>query len=768
MTEARLQGVRRSTTGGQRWLMLPRRTLNWLLPLLLFLGVAGASLLGAGWQADVQREAREHGATLEAASITSEIREQLNLHAQFLRSLQAFANADPGLDLARWRRFAHAIDLDRGLSGLFAYAYAPAVRPSERQAIIRLVRQQPDRADFRIFPGSTADVSTPIVFIAPDRAPLQNAVGFDLYAEAVRREAIEHAIATHNVSMSGPIFLVPDGEAQRPSFVMLHALYHPGMPVNNVEERRLAFSGVVLTGYRTDDFLNALQVSLKSSLRIRIHDEQGNNGEPTLIYDSAPETGIDDEGATNYHEIDFGGRNWIVRFHTSEATVASRLLNTPTLILGGGLFVGALLGLLFYHLSTHRARAERYARQLTRELQDSEERLRLAARGTNDGIWDHDLRHDRSFISERLIEIFGLTPETAPHNLNEFAHHFHPDDEVRRRTALRRHLRDGEAYDIELRLHRPDGQWRWVRLRGEAVRDTNGCALRIAGSVSDITDRKRAELELVQHRDHLEEMVNERTAKLLEAVSEARAANQAKSEFLANMSHELRTPMHAILSFSQLGQEKAEGCAQPKISHYFARVEQSATRLLGLINELLDLSKLESGHMALAPVPLELQSLLQEVLSHLEPLLLQRHLHVDMPAPDFPTQLVADRERLLQVIHNLLANAIKFSPENGRIGIHITLTKLPRGRRADDTGWIPALRLVVEDEGIGIPEHELSAIFEKFIQSSATKSGAGGTGLGLAICRAIVIQHRGTIEAQNRALGGACFIVTLPLAEANA
>ncbi|TXI78236.1 MAG: PAS domain S-box protein [Dechloromonas sp.] len=746
--------------------LLHRRTLNWLLPLILFLLLACASLLAARWQAGIQRESRELAATVEAASITAEIREQLQLHAQFLRSVQAFAMADTGINLARWRRFALAIDLDRGLSGLFAYAYAPAMRRPERTGLIAAVREQADRADFRVFPESTADLSTPIIFIAPDKPPLQSAVGFDLYSDAVRREAIETAIATRNISMSGPIFLVPDGEARRPSFLMLHALYHPGMPLNDVEERRQAFSGVVLTAYRTDDFLNALQVSLKSHLRIRIHDDGGSSGQATLIYDSAPELAVDDDTASHHHEIDFGGRNWVLRFFAPASGSSESLLDTPTLILAGGVLAAALLGLLFYHLATHRERAERYARHLTHELRDSEERLRLASRGTNDGIWDHDLRHDRSYISDRLLDIFGLTPDTAPNNLGDFAAYFPAEDEARRRTALRRHLRDGEPYDIELRLQRPDGGLRWVRLRGEAVRDASGRAQRIAGSVSDITDRKQAELELVRHRDHLEEMVDERTAKLVAAVEQARAANQAKSEFLANMSHELRTPMHAILSFSQLGLEKADACGQPKMSHYFGRVEQSATRLLGLINELLDLSKLESGHMELRLETISLTALAQEAISHLEPLLLQRRLQLDFDAATDLSPLTGDRERLLQVIHNLLSNAIKFSPDGGRVTVRIQTGDLPSGRRAGDTGRVAALELSIEDEGIGIPENELAIIFEKFIQSSATKSGAGGTGLGLAICRAIVSQHRGTIEAKNRASGGACFTVMLPLTDA--
>lgn len=674
--------------------------------------------------------------------------------------------AAPGINLAHWRRFAQAIDIDRGLSGLFAYAYATAVRQPERSGLIAAVREQADRADFRVFPASTADLSTPIIFIAPDKPPLQSAIGFDLYSEPVRREAIETAIATRNVRMSGPIFLVPDGESRRPSFVLLHALYHPGMPINDVEERRLAFSGVVLTGYRTDDFLNALQVSLKSQLRIRIHDDGGSSGQATLIYDSAPELAADDDTASHHHEIDFGGRNWVLRFFALASGSSESPLVTPTLILVGGVLAAALLCLLFYHLATHRERAERYARQLTRELHDSEERLRLASRGTNDGISDHDLRHERSFISDRLLEIIGLSAANAPGTLADFTVYFPAADEVRRRTALRRHLRDGEPYDVELQLKRPDGALRWVRLRGEAVRDAPGRAQQISGSVSDITDRKQAELELLRHRDHLEEMVDERTAKLVAAVEQARAANQAKSEFLANMSHELRTQMHAILSFSQLGQEKADACGQSKISHYFGRVEQSASRLLGLINELLDLSKLESGHMELRPEVLFLTALVQEAISHLEPLLLQRRLQLDFDAAADLSPLTGDRERLLQVIHNLLSNAIKFSPDGGRITVRIQTADLPSGRGTGDTGRVAALTLSVEDEGVGIPENELALIFEKFVQSSATKSGAGGTGHRLAICRAIVSQHHGTIEGKNRPSGSACFTVTLPLTDA--
>lgn len=284
------------------------------------------------------------------------------------------------------------------------------------------------------------------------------------------------------------------------------------------------------------------------------------------------------------------------------------------------------------------------------------------------------------------------------------------------------------------------------------------------------THRKRAERyateltrELSEHRDHLQELVSERTASLDGALQQARAANQAKSEFLANMSHELRTPMHAILGFVDLGNRRAMKASDPKISQYFQRIDQSGQRLLSLIDELLDLSKLDAGQMALQPTTFDAYALVKRVGAQLESLLLKRKLQLEFTSQAANTHISADLNRVTQVICNLLSNAIKFSPEGGTIRIELTNEELPAGRRAEDNGSRPGLSISFIDQGIGIPTAELESIFDKFVQSSATKSGAGGTGLGLAICRAIVAQHRGTIVAHNNSGQGACFIVTLPL-----
>jgi PAS domain S-box-containing protein len=314
-------------------------------------------------------------------------------------------------------------------------------------------------------------------------------------------------------------------------------------------------------------------------------------------------------------------------------------------------------------------------------------------------------------------------------------------------------------------------EWTYIHKNGEhitvnlvvtAQRDMAGEISGYLGVAVDITRQKAAEAELLQHRDHLQELVAQRTASLDKALLQARAANQAKSEFLANMSHELRTPMHAILSFSELGVRRTTNNAEEKLNQYFSRISQSAERLLHLIDDLLDLSKLEAGRMELHYAPTNLSVLIDGVRCQLESLIHKRNLTFSLEACTEAKAVSVDRKRIEQVIHNLLSNAIKFSPDNGSIQVSITPAQLHRGRRVQDTGFLPAISIRIADSGIGIPETELESVFDKFVQSSSTKTGAGGTGLGLAICQEIVSQHRGTITAANNIGSGACFTVTLP------
>ncbi|MBF0622854.1 MAG: response regulator [Magnetococcales bacterium] len=244
-------------------------------------------------------------------------------------------------------------------------------------------------------------------------------------------------------------------------------------------------------------------------------------------------------------------------------------------------------------------------------------------------------------------------------------------------------------------------------------------------------------------------------------------ASQARTEFLANISHELRTPLHGILGFAERGHKKAldEETPRETLKRYFHYTRTSGNRLLALLNDLLDLSKLDAGRMRFEMGSNDIRPVIDEAVVEFSSLALERGLSVDVQSQTDQSTAWCDPEKMLQVFRNLLSNAIKFSPESSTITITVSLRHLPGGRRRSDPQRLPGLEVIVQDQGIGIPDKELETIFAKFTQSTKTKTGAGGTGLGLAICREIIDAHKGQIWAENSEQGGALFHLLLPVTE---
>ncbi len=248
--------------------------------------------------------------------------------------------------------------------------------------------------------------------------------------------------------------------------------------------------------------------------------------------------------------------------------------------------------------------------------------------------------------------------------------------------------------------------------------------------------------------DALEE-VKSSNLKFKAAKDKAEAADRSKSEFLSNISHELRTPMQGVLGFAKLGVERINTIGTKKLTEYFSTIHTSGTRLLTLINDLLDLSRMEAGKETYDFKEDKLSRLTNIVLIELKTLIEEKNSQINLEFPEHENSIQIDESKIIQVIRNFLSNAIKFSPENSKISVKIS---------EQSDSWLYS----IHDQGVGIPEEELLSIFDKFSQSSRTKSNAGGTGLGLAICREIIKHHQGIIWAENYPAGGSVFHFKIP------
>jgi PAS domain S-box-containing protein len=276
---------------------------------------------------------------------------------------------------------------------------------------------------------------------------------------------------------------------------------------------------------------------------------------------------------------------------------------------------------------------------------------------------------------------------------------------------------------------------------------------RVTAIIRDTTERRLAEDRLRRVREEYTQRLAESNAELELTNRELERANRLKTEFLASMSHELRTPLHTIIGFSELLAEELEGPLNEKQQRFVQHIHTDSLHLLELINDVLDISKIEADRLELRPEAFDFTALVAESLASVRSLAEAKSHHLET-AVDVPTAVEADRLRIKQVLVNLLSNAIKFTPEKGRIRVEARLQEL-------------FLVVSVSDTGVGIPAEEHDSIFEKFHQVGATTKGVReGTGLGLAITKRLVEQHGGMIRVDSQPLQGSTFLFTLPLKSA--
>jgi two-component system sensor histidine kinase/response regulator len=365
-------------------------------------------------------------------------------------------------------------------------------------------------------------------------------------------------------------------------------------------------------------------------------------------------------------------------------------------------------------------------------LDSVEKRLARTMRGTRDGVWELDIPHATTWFGQRSEELLGYESGELENSRKRVEQLLHPDDLPRAQALLQAHLKHNTPFDIELRLHHKAGHYEWVRLRAQTERDAAGKPTWLAGSMQLITDRKHAEQAAID-------------AKLA-----AEAANQAKSNFLANVSHEIRTPMNGVIGMTQI---LAETQLNPTQREYVDIIRGSAGALLSLINDVLDLSKIEAGRLDIEHVTFDLRDVVYETVAVMALQSAQKGIEIIVDIAHIAILLRGDPGRLRQIIMNLLGNAIKFTHE-GHILVSATRTEPASGPSK--------LRIAVTDTGIGIPADRIDRLFKTFSQiDSSTTRHYGGTGLGLSIVKRLAELMGGEVGVSSDPGKGSTFWFTV-------
>ena len=407
-----------------------------------------------------------------------------------------------------------------------------------------------------------------------------------------------------------------------------------------------------------------------------------------------------------------------------------------------------------YFLSVARDITRRQS--VSRDLERREKQLTFALNEASDGLWDWNVPTGEVFFSPQLKRMLGYGPDEMPPLLETWTSNLHPEDAPHVMACLNEHLAGRRVrYEAEFRLRNRNGAYLWVHDRGRVCeRDPGGAPTRVVGMVQDITKRKQTEAELHQHRNNLEVLVEERTVALSIAKELADSANRAKSQFLANMSHELRTPMNTIMGMTGIVLRRVQDA---RLRDQLGKIDQASRHLLAVINDILDISKIEAERLTLESVPFTLDQVVDNCSALMGHKIADKGLalRIEMPPEVGGMPLLGDPLRLGQILLNFAGNALKFT-DQGSITVRL--------KWLEDRATDVVLRCEVADTGIGIAAQDLPRMFTAFEQAGGSMTRKyGGTGLGLAISKRLAVLMGGTVGVESQPGVGSCFWFTVCL-----
>jgi PAS domain S-box-containing protein len=597
-----------------------------------------------------------------------------------------------------------------------------------------------DRADDN---GSTPAASRDEVFAMRYIEPMarnSTALGVNVLTIPASRVAIEAAVRTERPTATAGFRLTQDPSSLEQTGVVVYQAIYDGEPAN-VQERRAKALGVAFVTLRIDDTLRAVLDQVPRYLNVCVVDTDPAAQRRRLSGPKGCETAT--AQLLHVRPLPFAGRQWDLRIYADATAVPSARRSNAWPFSVVGLMSAAVLGALLLTVTGRARRIEIAVRERTAALTEqvkereqaeaamraSEQRFRNIFNNVPIGVCYTDLRGHVKQTNPRFCELVGYTADEL---LRMTAIDFtHPDD-VQQDVEFTTQLIRGEfpLYRRHKRYITKSGRMLWVQSTVTLLRNEDGKPWRIVGAVEDITE-------------HL------RLADAERAREAAEASNRAKSDFLSRMSHELRTPLNAMLGFAQLLELDQKHPLAASQRPWVSQIQQAGWHLLEMINDVLDLSRIESGNLRLSIEALDLHALLDSTVTMVDAGAKRRRIEISQVLGDGATVLRGDATRVKQILTNLLTNAVKYNNDGGRIHIASRLVE-------------ENIEVTVTDTGLGMTTEQMAELFQPFNRLGRERSQQEGTGIGLVISQRLAELMGGTLRARSVPGEGSSFILTLP------
>ncbi len=735
-------------------------------PLRLFLTVAAVIVIGCiatGVAFFTERYSIEKEAQNQFRRITEiaakEVEQRINQPVYGLKGARGVYEASKSVERGEFQAYAESRDLEAEFPGVLGFGFVERVRREDLDAFVATERadEAPDFHVFNLSDGPPELQNDPVLYVIKHIFPLDRnrpSWGLNLGSEPVRRATVEHAIRTGLPTISQRVSLVQAGKRQI-GFLYFVPVYQKHAAKSTREEREANLLGVLYAPIILEEALEGIDLMNEDLFNLHIVDEDA-SGELRELYVADLQRGNDSEspGAEArplmHHSLalNVGGRRWLVETSSTPKFEASINMLMPTIQGLGGIALTVLLAATVWSLGTSRERAAHLAKTMTANLRSSEsalreqvDRLDLTVNAGGIGTWDWIISSGEVLFNANIQTMLGYQPGEWKNDIAYWRDLVHPDDRALVEGAFDAHLNGrSPVYRCEHRLKQKDGSWRYVLNAGKVIaRDDDGRPLRAVGIHMDIHAARHA------------------TESMRSAAQMAEHANRAKSEFLANMSHEIRTPLTAMLGYAELLRDDEEFASSPlRRREAVGSIMSSGSHLLSIINDILDLSKIEADHLNLEILEAPIADILTEIVDMFQARARGKGLDVAASlATPVPETIITDPTRLRQILMNLVGNAVKFT-EHGHVSIQASV---------NSSSAQPDLVICVEDTGPGMTPAQVERLFKPFSQADGTVTRKfGGTGLGLTICRRLANIMNGTVELYRTEPGvGSTFRLRLPL-----